>query len=61
MTTGSQLERVDCPACPARFHIEDLLPVAQIRCPGCGTEWLVKLQDAPGGRFLIDLLPLGSA
>jgi Zn finger protein HypA/HybF involved in hydrogenase expression len=47
---------VDCPTCPKRFRVEELVRVRELRCPGCGSEWQVNLQDVPG-RFLIDLVP----
>jgi predicted Zn finger-like uncharacterized protein len=57
MTRGSNLDRVDCPGCGGSFRIEDLLPVLEVKCPKCGRDWQVQMQDVPGGRFLIDLRP----
>jgi predicted Zn finger-like uncharacterized protein len=57
MTTGANLDRVDCPGCGASFRLEDLLVVTEVKCPKCGQDWQVHAQDVPGGRCLLDLRP----
>ncbi len=56
-STRSDPVQVDCPACPGKFPLVDLVPVEQVQCPKCGSDWRVRLQDLPG-RVLVDLLPL---
>ncbi|UCC74850.1 MAG: hypothetical protein JSV86_09970 [Gemmatimonadota bacterium] len=57
MNSGSHQDEIDCPACPGKFPVEELLKLGQVRCPNCGQRWRVRTQDVPGGRFLIDLRP----
>lgn len=57
MTTGADLDRIDCPGCGGGFRMEELLAVNEVKCPNCGKEWQVAVQDAPGGRFLVNLDP----
>jgi predicted Zn finger-like uncharacterized protein len=57
MTTGFDLDRVDCPGCDAKFPIDDLLATSEVKCPKCGKDWEIAVQDVPGGRFLLNLTP----
>lgn len=50
------LLHVDCPGCPGRFELEELLRLEEVHCPDCGKDWRVRTQDVPG-RVLVDLLP----
>jgi hypothetical protein len=47
---------LDCPGCTGKIELPDMR-IDSIRCPGCGAEWLLSVQDAPGSRIVIDLLP----
>lgn len=53
-----EILQVDCPACPGRFDLAELIPIERVHCPGCGKDWRVRPQDVPG-RALVDLLPIG--
>ncbi len=50
-------ERIDCPGCDGNFPLADLLAVVEVKCPKCGKDWQVQVQDVPGGRCLLDLRP----
>lgn len=54
MTNAAQTT-VKCPTCPGRFDLRDLIPLDTIKCPKCGNQWKISLQDVPGGRALVDL------
>ena len=49
---------VDCPACPGSFSMQRLVPLQSVKCPMCGNEWRIVLQDVPGARsdcYAVDL------
>lgn len=59
MATAPEMTVVHCPGCATKVQIMDLR-AGSVTCPGCSREWRIRLQDVPGGRFLIDLAPLGN-
>lgn len=54
---SSDTLQVDCPACPGRFAVVELISVDEVHCPRCGNDWRVRIPDVPG-RVLLDLLSL---
>jgi hypothetical protein len=47
---------LDCPGCSGKIELRDLR-ADSVTCPSCATKWRVWLQDVPGGRFAVQLLP----